>query len=375
MATYPTVAPGSTLEAIQTKVRLLTRSPSENQLTTDVLNNYINTFVVYDFPEHLRMFNQRQTFTFVTNPYQDSYPTDKVSFAGGITNPLYDFQNKYLSVHNPFYIAGYDSFYTQSREQFYAIYPLTNSIQFTGITGDGVTTSFTGVITNIANPGPPSITQNQQAGLLQNNVLFSSVDLNGQGISLLDMPVVNNTTGQNTLDGNLYIPGQLPIAPPIAVTPTNTINYATGAFTITFATAPGTDQQIFSQTVPQIISLPQAVLYYDNTFFVRPVPNQPYTINFEVYVAPTRLLQTSTEPALNEQWQFIAYGAAKKVLEDRLDMESVQLIMPEYMQQMRMCLRRTIVQYTNERTATIYTEQTQGVGGWGNTGAFGPGGF
>src|SRR6267142_3467753 len=96
-----------TLTAIETKVRRITRSPSTAQLSDADLNNYINTFVVYDFPEHLRTFNLRTTFTFYTNPYQDEYFTDTASFGNPVTNPtiinnpLYDFQNKYLTVHNP----------------------------------------------------------------------------------------------------------------------------------------------------------------------------------------------------------------------------------------------------------------------------------
>ena len=84
-------------------------------------------------------------------------------------------------------------------------------------------------------------------------------------------------------------------------------------------------------------------------------------------------MATSDSPALNEWWQYIAYGAAKKIFEDRLDMDSVQLILPEYKKQEALCLRRTLVQYANERTMTIYTEQTQpgrGYGGWGWGGPF-----
>ena len=69
MATYPTAAPGTTLTAIQTKVRRLTRTPSEAQLSTDELNNYINTAVIYDFPAQLRTFQLRRPFTFFCNPY------------------------------------------------------------------------------------------------------------------------------------------------------------------------------------------------------------------------------------------------------------------------------------------------------------------
>ena len=124
----PINPPTTTLNAIQIKVRRLTRSPSTAQLSDDDLNNYINTFIVYDFPEHLRMFNLRTTFTFICNAFQDEYNTDTVSYAGNTTNQLYNFQNNYISVHDPLYIAGYQALYSQSREQFYGIYPLVNSI-------------------------------------------------------------------------------------------------------------------------------------------------------------------------------------------------------------------------------------------------------
>ncbi len=132
-------APDSTLQAIENKVRRLTRSPSTAQLTTLDLQNYINTFVVYDFPEHLRTFNLRKTFTFYTNPYQDEYMTDEASFGDPIANPtivynpLYNFQNKYLTVHPPVYIAGIQSMFTQSREEFFQYYPKVNSLVLPGL--------------------------------------------------------------------------------------------------------------------------------------------------------------------------------------------------------------------------------------------------
>ena len=58
-----TTIPGTTtLGAIRAKVRRLTLSPSDAQLTTAQLDEYINTYVVYDFPETLRTFNLKTTF-------------------------------------------------------------------------------------------------------------------------------------------------------------------------------------------------------------------------------------------------------------------------------------------------------------------------
>lgn len=364
----PINPPTNTLQTIQTKVRRLTRTPSTAQLSDDDLNQYINTFVVYDFPEHLRMFNLRTQFTFYANPFQDVYPTDIASFIGVTTNPLYNFQNLFLTMHDPVYIAGYQSFFTQSREQFFGIYPMTNNISSIGPVGDGITNSFTGVINSQQAIIPPTNNFTQVVTLLQGEVLFSSVGTNGAGLALVDVPLTDTVTGNKLPIGNLYTPNNLPTAPVTVVTPANTVNYVTGAFTITFPSAPASGVLINSQTVPQICALPQSLMYYDNQFTLRPVPDQPYAVNFEAYIRPTALLELGQSPELEDWWQYISYGAAKKVFEDRMDMESVQLIMPEYKKQENLVSRRSIVQYTNERVATIYTEQVQygaGSGGWG----------
>jgi hypothetical protein len=355
------------LQAIQTKVRRLTRTPSTAQLSDDDLNNYINTFVVYDFPEHLRMFNLRTQFTFITQPYQDVYPTDEISFVGVTTNPLYNFQNIYNTVHPPVYIAGYESLYTQSRQEFYGIYPILNSIYNISATGDGSTTTFTGVINAYQANIPNNMVQ--QITILQNEVLFSSIGENGEGLALIDLPITDTVTGNLLPVGNLYTPNTMPTTP-IQIgdlDPNNTINYLTGQFTITFNLPPAPNQLIYSQYVAVNCSLPQALLYYDNQFIVRPVPDQPYRVNFEAYMRPSALLEEGTSPQLEEWWQYIAYGASLKILQDRMDMDTVAMIMPEFQKQQNLCSRKSIVQYTNERTATIYTEGSgqYGMGGFG----------
>ena len=434
----PTIPNTTTLSAIQTKVRRLTRSISANQLSDVDLNNYINTFVVYDFPEHLRTFNLRTTFTFWCNAYQDVYPTDT---SWPTTNPLYNFQNLYLTIHPPVYVAGFQAFYTQSPEQFWNIYPFVNSISQTGYFGDSATTQFAGVVTLSQSTLLPG--QTQQIVLDKNNVLFSSVDINNNGLAMVDYPI-NNTYGNlavpglaspnlvgstdntgafaGTYSGGLIgqfftigtttftiavaigaltvspggtgtgtynqTTGALTFTAAVAITniyysvgitstlnPNNYINYITGQFVVTFPTAPAVGQNINTQTVYLSPSRPQAVLYYANSFTLRPIPDQPYAIDLEVYQRPTALLASGQSPELEEWWQFISYGAAIKVLQDRMDLESVQLLMPEFQNQMNLINRRNIVQYTNERTATIYTEQVgSGIGWWGWGGSGGSGG-
>lgn len=317
----------SSLLAIRKKVRRLTRSLSPSQLSDAELDEYVNTFIQYDFPEHIRLFNLKRTLTWYTQPNIDIY--DNTSGWSGLLN----FDQTNLTIHPPIYIAGVQAFFTQSREQFFNSYTMISSIKSTKLTGDGVTTVFAGNIVPIP--------------VLKNNVHFVSIIAGDTGVRLTD-----DGLGALTGDG------------------VGTINYLTGAFTLNFLNPPAVGEPIMSETIPYSAAKPTSVLYYNNTFTLRPVPDQVYPINMEVEVRPTELLAVGTSPELQEWSQYISYGAAKKVFEDRMDMESVQMIMPEFKVQERLVLRRTLVQQSNERVATIYTENKGGLYGPFNGGLY-----
>lgn len=337
-------APYSTLQDIYTKVRRLTRSPSQAQLSNDDINDYVNKFVLYELPQELRLFNLRRIFTFYTEPYVDTYSTTTFN----VNDPFYDFKNRYISIHEPLYIGGQKGFFSQSRDQFFGLYPKIQSLVQIA-TGDGVTVQFTGTLTN--------------APLIRNFVQFSSIDVNSNSLIQVDVPFAPGNVNYPEF-GNLVVPNQ-PSAAVIDVN--NNINYVTATYTVTFAFAPDAGQPIYAQTVPAVLARPQAILYYDNTFTVRPVPDKAYKIEFECYIQPTELLSTdlNQEPELKSWAEYIAYGASRKVFQDRMDMESLQMIEPEFKRQERLVVRPTIVQLTNQRTATIFTE---GNANWPYTG-------
>lgn len=315
----------STLAAIRTKVRRLTRSPSPAQLTDSDIDEYVNTFILYDFPENLRLFSLRKNFVFYCSPNVQEYETTTST----VSDPLYNFENKYITIHEPVYIDGFKAYYTQDRTEFYSKFPFNNSIQSIG-TGDGATTNFSGTLSSIPILG-------------NRNVLFSSIDSAGNGLALRDTTTVG-VNGALT-DGGAGGSGN--------------INYVTGAYSLIFSSAPGSGENIEVHTVPYAASRPTSMLYFDNKFILRPVPDKPYKIEMEVYQRPTELdtLLGTAKPDLEQWWQYVAYGAAKKVLEDRSDPDGVQMIMPEFKNQEKLVLRRTIVQQSNERVATIYSAQ------------------
>jgi hypothetical protein len=341
----------STLQAIRTKVRRITRSPSLSQLTNEQLDEYINTFILYDFPEHLRLFSLRTLLTFYTQPGVDVYDTNTTV----VTDPLYNFKNRYIAVHPPVFMAGIQAFYTQWRDVFYGYWPQTNTIADTLLRGDASTGPFSGRVT-APSTGLPFI--------LQRSVNFNCLNTDGTSMVMVDVPI-NNQIGNLTQ-------ADVPLVAPFDTTqnPNNYINYVTGEYVITFPQNTQTAATIWFEGILYQPGKPLGMLFYDSKFTIRPVPDKTYGIQIEVDVRPTELINTTDVPQLEQWWQYIAYGAAKKIFEDRMDLDSVQLIMPEFKTQERLVLRTTLSIQANERTVTIYTQGKNYGFGW-----FGPGGW
>ena len=319
----------SSLSAIRTKVRRLTRSPSTSQLTDDQIDDYVNTFVLYDFPE----FTLDKKLTFYVMPNVDGYGNNTVN----ADDPLYNFINISLSVQNPVYVAGQEVILSQSREQFYRQYPKYNYEANIG-SGDGATVAFSGTLSDTP--------------ALARTVMFNSIDANGDGLVVSDVPRTDVATGFQTQIGDIVVPN--------SAASIGTINYLTGVYSFTFPTAPAASEDVTVQAFRYTTGRPRAVLFEDNKFTFRPVPDKAYRVQLDTFKRPTELLADADEPEISQWWQYIAYGACKKVFEDRMDVESVDAIMPEFMRQRSLVLRRLVVQQTGERTATIYTERGAG---------------
>jgi len=320
----------STLAQIRTKVRRLTRSPSTSQLTNGQIDDYVNTFVLYDFPE----FTVDNKLVFFVMPNVDRYTTNEVNDE----DPLYNFKNVYLSVQPPVYVGGEQVAFSQSREVFYRQYPEYEYEENVG-TGDNATVTFSGTLSNVP--------------VLARTISFSSADEDGQGIVLKDVPQFDGVTGQQTQTGDLVDPD--------SSASSGVINYLTGVYSFTFPIAPGTGEDVIAQSYRYTVAKPRMCLYEDRTFKFRPVLDKVYRVEIDAFKRPTELLDATDEPDIAQWWQYIAYGAAKKVFEDRMDVESTQAIMPEFMRQRSLVLQRLVVQQSSERTATIYTERGAGL--------------
>lgn len=355
----------NTLNDIITKVRKITARLSATQISNVEIVKYINTFYVYDMSEHLKMESLRYNYEFLTTA----------------NRPVYDLPtDSYLTAMPPVYIGGYQSYMTQSRENFFRINPGLNFLQTQIYTGTGAIGPYVGQfctntpITPGFKPNPPGAysssliaTNDIAAKFLNWNVLVSALGAPD--------PVSGITPSISLVDdgqGNLFDVNDASTNPLLR---RGTINYITGALDITnFIAVIPAGNPINVQYIPYVASRPQSVVFFQDQFIVYPIPDQAYTVSFEVYKYPASFFvdalgnfNGTLAPQLTEWWQLLAYGAADKIFADNADFENMQKFRPLLDEQMNLVLRRTIVQQTSERTTTIYTEQSGQAGyGFGN---------
>lgn len=346
MSTNPNLP--NTLQAIITKVRRITGRPSQTQLSDSDIIDYINTFYVYDMPEHIKMESLRYNYQLTTQPNIAVYdlPTDT-----------------YLTGMPPVYIGGYQSYMTQSRENFFRINPNLNFLQSNLYTGNGTNTGYIGqFLTQVPvmpgfKPNPPGAYATGVTSYIAPRFLNWNVMISGEGTANAQ---TGNIPSFNLVDdgqGNLF---DITDADSNPTNARGTVNYATGAVNITnFTGVIPSGNPINAQYIPYVASRPQSVVFFQDQFILYPPPDQAYTVSFEAYKYPAAFLasQTTSTPQLNEWWQLLAYGAADKIFGDFGDFENLAKFRQLLKEQMDLVLRRTIVQQTSERTATIYTEQ------------------
>lgn len=331
----------ATLGTIRSKIRRLTGSPSATQLSDTTIDDYVNTFYLYDMPEHLKTLTLRTSYVFFTTPNVDVYAFPR---------------EQYSDIVPPLYIAGYQSFFSQSREQFYRVYPQLDFLENLA-TGNGtagpynLTASNTPMMrgytwqTTVNPPPTPAPAPNPTVlnPSLVSQVYITAVDAVGNAIIARD-------------DGNGNFVDQVGnplVGPPLFP---NFVNYTTGAIQITFGAAVPAGNQISVQYISVQPARPSGALFYGDNLFLRPIPDNVYKVQIDAYVLPTVFLNDAQRPQLSEWWQYIAYGAALKILTDRLDADGIQRVMPFFQEQQRLVLRRTIVQQTSERTSSIYAD-------------------
>lgn len=370
----------STLVFIRKKVRRLTASASESALSTSDIDQYINNFYNNDFPYAIKIDQQRSVYTFFTIPNVDRYPLD-VNYNQGIRAPVY-----FEGIQGNFY---------KNRDQLFNLYPRYPT-QFQPAGGDGLTTSFSfNLFSNTLSPFPQP-----NGGILSTQLVIGGIDVNGNPIRIVDDGGAqvsaaglgfNSTSGQllyiqtNNVGNNVYIdtlgnhqnaiPPLSPLPIPSPPSPQTsqycgTVNYLTTQINVNFPVAPAAGTMINVWASSYVVGRPYNLLFWNNEFTVRPVPDNVYKVEIETFLTPTQFIASGQSPTLNQWAQYLAYGASMEILRDRQDMEGVENLREGFMRQEGLVLERQGIEEIFQPNITIFNSTQQSIGFGAGLGSF-----
>ncbi len=281
-----------TLQQIINKVRSVTASAPDQLSNTDI-TDYINNYYTLTMPFELKEQINLQPLNFNTLPNQDVYSFPSATF---------------LTDQPMAYADGFPLIFYQDRDIFFQDWPQQYGADSVG-TGDGVTTVFSG--TTQAYPvisGTYIITDGSQ--------------------------VCSDPTGSGTLSGD----------------GSGTIDYVTGAFSVTFNSAPASSATIYDKYQAYEPARPQGVLFYNNEFTFRPIPDQVYVITMQGYINQLELSLPGDQPLFTEWGQLIAYGAALDIFLDRGDRVAYEQYLPILKRYENVALARYVQQFESQQS-------------------------
>lgn len=346
----PVTPADNSVAYIRKKIRRLTASSSESALSTADIDQYINRFYENDFAYGIKVDQMRSVYTFYTTPYIDKYPLN-VNFNQGIRSPVY--------------FEGVQGTFFKDRMQFYNMFPRWPT-QFTPASGDGVT-----ALTTFTIPGPFLRNEVVLGGVASGVTIHISDDGEGNLILNTANPVVTVPPYTDVYTA-LNAPVPALVGKPIPgmhnqntlnpgdqlETVVGTVNYVTGVFTFTSSIILDSGTVMNAWVSQYSPGRPYTLLFWNNYFQVRPVPNNVYKVEVETYLTPVEFMNSTDSPILNQWVDYIAIGAAIKVLEDRNDTQGIQNLSVIFDRQESLVLERQAVEEINQRNSTIYSAST-----------------
>jgi len=337
-------------------VREVSASGNSLQVTDSKIIKYINSYYLYDLPNDLRNIKLKDVYAFNTFQGVDVYP--------------FDFDH-WSTVEGPAYCGKLQIPLFQDKRNFYA-YNFSGQQLLTFDQGDGGPGPYAG--NTQVYPVIRSVNNNPIVDTQTSNVQVFPAgyppSFRQSNISRVQNILISANTATSSLhvtddgDGNL-------IGDCLAG---GTINYQTGAIAnLTFTATNPADADIPAgndiniQYMQQVQGQPFTILFFQNQFTVRPVPDQAYTIEVTAYRQPSQALlgTTSTStPDLGGRpeelywWELIAFGVAKKLYQDRLDTDGVQMMDAFLQEKISEARTRTYAQLGTRQISTIFRDES-----------------
>jgi len=388
------------LTDVVTYVRRIIKSPSNSSITDNLILDYINRFVISDMDARVQLFDYKTTYQFQTQPGVDQYNMPLYSLQTEQGNQSISYYPVYQGFTGNARIGGVPVYFTTQKEVFNPAWSTYIQPVIGNVVGDNTVGPYT---INIPFSTNTTTTVNQQPStILRGHVDISGVIATGANVDppvtstfITTIPVANtfpsvwitstDATGANVVVadsgqflssnvnyGLLMSPGKAPLGNAGLSggysTTSNTINYQTGVIKVTFPVAIPSGQNINVQAWYYNPGLPRAILYYNNTLTLRSIPAMQYLVEIDAYLTPAAYLTTSAALQFGYMAEYIARGAARKILSDTGDIEQFQFYEPLFREQETLVWKRSQRQFTSTRTQTIYSQGSNQFGMGGNSG-------
>jgi hypothetical protein len=350
-----------------------------------------------DVDARMQLFDLKKKYQFQTTPVVDRYNMPLYSVqteSGGQSIGMYPVYQGFLS---PAYINGIQVPLQSQRSSFFSIWPNIVQNSVTGAIGDGTPGPYT--ITFPISPGNQTPINVPVNSILRGHIDMSGIIATGNN---QDPPLVtafNTTIPVTSVESAVYItalasdgtsivaadsgqflvgdanygllmtPGNAPFGnaalPGGYSTTSNTINYFTGVATLTFPVNIPSEVAISAEWFYFQTGLPRAILFYNNTLTLRSPPDRQYLVEMDAYLSPAAFLNTEEAIPFGYMAEYLARGAARKILSDTGDIEQFQFYEPLFKEQELLVWKRSQRQFTNDRTQTIYSQRNLGDGQFG----------
>jgi len=300
-----------TLADIRSKVRATTGRPDASMMSDSTLDDYINKVYQFVIPKELKISWGYTYYQFFTQPNVDQY-----------AGPTTEFQ----TLNPQVWADGWPIEWYQSPDLFYQDYPQQEN-KAAVATGDGTTTNFPFNIPAFPIiPGSLYVTDGTQV----------AVDDGAGGF----------------------------VAPA-----TGTIDYATGAVNLTFATPPAANATITATSQTYMANRPQGILYFqsaplanstesvrNNTkvFVLRPVPDQVYLIKMQGIQIPPALVNADDVPFRTDMGPLIAYAASLEIFADFNQMDQYDQTMTQYNRYKDVSMQDTFEELLYQRSVPAF---------------------
>ncbi len=190
------------------------------------------------------------------------------------------------------------------------------------------------------------------------NGVLGMTELNGQTYEILSATPTTITIDVDATGFSTYISS--------GAASMNYINYLSGQVIVTFPQAIPQGTNINVQCYWFNTGLPREILFNNNTLTFRSPPDKQYLVEVDAYLSPAGFLATNQAIQFGYMCEYIARGAARKILSDTGDTDQFAFYEPLFQEQEMLVWKRSQRQFTATRTQTIYSQGPYNGNGNGN---------